>query len=102
MRDRILARHATIMPFESPWAVNQMTYAAEPDIFGLRAHLYAQERGGMAFIREIFENEVEFGTGERAISAPGGKGAPDATAEMLPIWQRIGPAPSGFLRPRSL
>jgi len=70
MRDRILARHPTIRPFESPWEVNQMTYAAEPDIFGLRAHLYARERGGMAFIREIFENEVEFGTGETSHICP--------------------------------
>jgi hypothetical protein len=70
MRDRILARYPTTTPFASPWAISQMTYAAEPDSFGLRAYLYAEERGGIAFIKEILENEVEFGTGETSHICP--------------------------------
>jgi hypothetical protein len=70
MRERILAGHPTVTPFESPWAANEMTYAAEPDNFGLRAYLYAQERGGMAFIKEILESRVEVGTGETSHICP--------------------------------
>lgn len=70
MRDRILADHATIAPFEMPWAVSPLSYAANPDAFGLRAYLYAQERGGMAFIRQILKDEVEDGTGETSHICP--------------------------------
>jgi hypothetical protein len=70
MRERVLASHKTLAPFESPWAINQLTYAAEPDIFGLRSYLYAQERGGIALIKQILENEVAAGTGETSHICP--------------------------------
>jgi len=70
MRDRILSDHHTVAPFETPWAVNEMTYAADPDIFGLRSFLFARQRGGMAFIKEIFEHRVEIGTSDTSHICP--------------------------------
>jgi hypothetical protein len=70
MRDAILTAHLDLAPFDSPWAVSQLTYAAAPDAFGLRAYLYAQERGGMAFIKEILENKAELATGETSHISP--------------------------------
>jgi hypothetical protein len=70
MRNEILAANAGLAPFDSPWAVSQLTYAAAPDAFGLRAYLYARERGGMAFIKEVLENETELGTGETSHICP--------------------------------
>jgi hypothetical protein len=64
MRDRILSAHDSVAPFDSPWAINQVIYGMDPDAFGLRAYLHARERGGMTFIQEILEGELEFFTGE--------------------------------------
>jgi hypothetical protein len=70
MRQRILATHPGLAPFESPWAINQLTYAAEPDAFGVQAYLYYRERGGSTYIREILEGEVVAGTGETSHICP--------------------------------
>lgn len=62
LRNRIAFNNPNIGPFDRPDQVNDMIHAFDPDLFGLRAHLFTQANGGRDFIRRILTSEVEFVT----------------------------------------
>lgn len=62
LRGRILESYADLSPFTSPDHVNVFLHGADPDAFGVRSYLYAQERGGIDFIRSILAGDVSFDT----------------------------------------
>lgn len=62
LKRSVMANYPGIEPFEYPENVNQLMHAADPDTFGVRAHLFAKENGGRAFIKNVLENEIDFST----------------------------------------
>ena len=62
LRNKILEKYSDLSPFASPDHVNVFLHGADPDAFGVRSYLYAQEHGGIEFIRHILSGEVSFDT----------------------------------------
>lgn len=60
LRQQILAGHPAVEPFSSPYEVNAVVLAVDPDQFGLRAHLTTQANGGLEYIRRIITDDVSF------------------------------------------
>lgn len=64
LKRAVLANYPDAEPFRFPDSINAIVYGADPDAFGVSAHLYAEANGGAKFIRQILAKEVPFGTGE--------------------------------------
>lgn len=64
LKHAVLANYSNAQPFGFPESVNSMVHGADPDAFGISAHLYAEANGGPNFVRRILAKEVSFGTGE--------------------------------------
>lgn len=64
LKSAVLANYPNAQPFRFPENVNSMLHGADPDGFGISAHLYVEASGGPTFIRRILAKEVSFGTGE--------------------------------------
>lgn len=64
LKHAVLANYPNAQPFGFPESVNSMVHGADPDAFGISAHLYAEANGGLNFVRRILAKEVSFGTGE--------------------------------------
>jgi hypothetical protein len=64
LKSTVLANYPDGQPFLFPESVNSMVHAADPDAFGVSAHLYAEANGGAEFIRRIVAKQVPFSTGE--------------------------------------
>ncbi len=60
LKSKVLANYPDTRPFQFPESVNAIVYAADPDEFGVSAHLFTEANGGPAFIREILAKEVPF------------------------------------------
>lgn len=59
-RRQVLANYPDARPFQFPENVNPVVYAADPDAFGVSAHLFTEANGGPEFIRQILAKEVPF------------------------------------------
>jgi hypothetical protein len=64
LRNRVLANYPDAAAFESPERVNQLIYGYDPDAFGVRAFLYARDKGGAKFIGRLMRGETDFDLGE--------------------------------------
>jgi hypothetical protein len=64
LKRAVLANYPDAEPFRFPESINAFVYGADPDAFGVSAHLYAEANGGSGFIRRILSKEVPFSTGE--------------------------------------
>jgi len=60
LKGKVLARYPDAKPFQFPENVNAVVYAADPDQFGVSAHLYAEANGGPRFIGKLLARQVPF------------------------------------------
>jgi hypothetical protein len=60
LKRKVLANYPDTRPFQFPENVNAVVYAADPDEFGVAAHLFTEANGGAAFVREIVTKEAPF------------------------------------------
>lgn len=71
LRAEILENYPETESFKSLLSINAVTYAADPDSFGIRAYLYAQEHGGRQLVRGILSNPASHGTDENVLMCLG-------------------------------
>lgn len=64
LKREVLAHYPDARPFQFPENVNPIVYAADPDEFGVSAHLFAGANGGAGFIAQILAKQVPFSTQE--------------------------------------
>lgn len=64
LRVRIMNANVEVEPFSAPEQVNDFVYSVNPDLFGLRAHLYTKINGGRQFIKQVIADQVSFSTSE--------------------------------------
>ena len=64
LKSKVLANYPNVKPFQFPESVNPITYAADPDEFGISAYLFTELNGGPSFIGQIIAKEVPFSTEE--------------------------------------
>ena len=64
LKSKVLANYPNVKPFQFPESVNPITYAADPDEFGISAYLFTEMNGGPRFIGQIIAKEVPFSTEE--------------------------------------
>ena len=58
LRDELLAKVATVGPFESLSQVNEFTYAMNPDVFAVAAYQTYREQGAEKFVRQLLRAEL--------------------------------------------
>jgi hypothetical protein len=64
LRKDVLSRYPTARPFISPYEVNPIVLAADPDLFGVRAHLTTAANGGLDYVRRLILGDVAFSLGD--------------------------------------
>jgi hypothetical protein len=58
LRRKALANFSGIRPFDDLSAVNEFTYAMNPDAFAISAYLTYREKGAQAFVRQLLRGEI--------------------------------------------